>query len=113
MNDEAIRFKLKKKNTKPPRYMHESKEIVEFYSPVNFTIAPNSKELFRFEIEIEVPQGKGGYLTWKYREGQKVRLIEMSVDDLKVHMINNTESPIKIEKGEKVAEFRPMILTAK
>lgn len=110
MKEDKIHFKQTHKNTNPPKLIQDRECTYAIFSPEDIVIWPKSERAVPLGIAVDLPLGRGAYITWKYREKQAAILLETSKKKLFVNMVNPGNKRINIKKNEKIAEISPTIL---
>ena len=111
----AIKVKMQKISDVPtPFYAHKDDSGVDLYSAEDYVLKPMERKLISTGIKLEIPYGYEGQIrpktglatTHGISHANAVGTIDSCYrGEIKVPMINLSDTPYKVEKGKKIAQL--------
>lgn len=114
MKKKTINIKIKKNHEDAiiPRYVRQNDAAMDLHSIEDYELKPGERKLFKTGISVEFPPGH--VMLVKDRSGlavkQGITTMAGVIDpdyrgDYGVVLLNTSQEPVKIEKGERIAQM--------
>ena len=111
----AIKVKIQKISDVPtPSYAHKGDSGVDLYAAEDYVLKPMERKLISTGIKLEIPYGYEGQIrpksglatTYGISHANAVGTIDSCYrGEIKVSVINLSDKPYKVEKGNKIAQL--------